>query len=125
MGKQSLVKEALKEAIEEGMKGSSTPAETAREWPVEIRLITPVEVDGQRYEKLVFRSPRGRDWVRAEQATGTKLERMHAVLASLAEVPEQVFLEMDHRDHLKCLEIARDFFSAYELALLDPVSLLS
>ncbi len=125
MGKQSLVKEALKEAIEEGVKGASKPDETAREWPVEIRLTTPVEVDGQRYEKLVFRSPRGRDWVRAEQATGTKLERMHAVLASLAEVPEQVFLEMDHRDHLKCLEIARDFFSAYELALLDPVSLLS
>ncbi len=119
------VKEALKEAIEEASKGSSKTDETVREWPVTIALTAPVEVGGHKYTKLTFRSPCGRDWVRAEQATGSKLEKMHAVLASLAEVPEEVFLELDHRDHLKCLEIARDFFSAYELALLDPVSLLS
>ena len=119
------VKEALKEAIEAASKDASKADETVREWPVTITLTTPVEVNGQKVDKLTFRSPRGRDWVRAEQASGGKLERMHAVLASLAEVPEEVFLELDHRDHLKCLEIARDFFSAYELALLDPVSLLS
>jgi len=121
----SKVKEALKEAIEEELNTPSKADETAREWPVTIKLTVPVEVGGQKYEQLTFRSPRGRDWVRAENAGGSKLDKMHAVLASLAEVPEEVFLELDHRDHLQCLEIARDFFSAYELALIDPVSLLS
>ena len=119
------MKDALQKAVEDGVKGSGSDDGRERDWPVTIELTEPVTVDGQTWKKLTFRSPRGRDWARAEAATGTKLEKMHAVLASLAEVPEQVFLEMDHRDHLKCLEIARDFFSAYELALLDPVSLLS
>jgi hypothetical protein len=124
----NVVREALQKAVEEGVKEGLSKASNepeTREWPVVVKLIEPVTIDGHKYAKLTFRSPRGRDWARAEQTAGSKLDKMHAVLASLAEVPEDVFLEMDHRDHLKCLEVARDFFSDYEMALLDPVSLLS
>ena len=67
--------------------------------PVSVRepLVYPVKVNGVEYADLVIRRPKGRDRLAASNVVG-ELARDYAFLATLCDVPVEVFHEMDGAD---------------------------
>lgn len=64
---------------------------------VHVPLSYPVTVNGVEYADLVIRRPKGRDRLAASKVVG-ELERDYAFLATLCDVPVEVFSEMDGAD---------------------------
>lgn len=127
----NLLKEAMAEAIQEKIKTDgdldlSGQESKEREYPFKLLLRTAVTVNGTTYKELTFRSPIGGDWTKAQaKANKTDYEKKMDLLVDLAEVDGEVFEQLDHRDHIVCLEVANDFFTSYQMATFDVSSLLT
>jgi len=75
-----------------------------------ITLQYPVDVDGQAVHEISLRRPKVRDQLLAEKAGGGAAEQEVAILANLAEVPQEVIQDLDMADYLQLQEVYRGFF---------------
>jgi hypothetical protein len=69
-----------------------------RSLTAEITLDFPIEVDGQKIEKVTMRRPKVRDSFKAERAKGDEMAKGIALLCDLCEMPEEHLLELDTID---------------------------
>lgn len=75
-----------------------------------VTLQYPVEVDGQTAHEITLRRPKVRDQLLAEKSGGGAAEQEVAILANLAELPQEVIQDLDMADYLQLQEVYRGFF---------------
>ena len=78
---------------------------------VEIKLTEPVEVNGERFEALTIRPPRGRDLLMASKLDGSDEEKEVRIFANLCEVPPEVIEELTIKDYQQLQKAYQDFLS--------------
>lgn len=78
---------------------------------VEIKLNEPVEVNGERFEKLSIRAPRVRDLLMASKLDGSDEEKEVRIFANLCEVPPEVIEELTIKDYQQLQQAYQDFLS--------------
>lgn len=98
-------------------KDKPEPA-TAR-FPFTLTLATPVMVGGEEKTSITLRKPKARDW-RTWSARTEEAERVNGLIAALSDWPPAAIDELDFDDHVKLVEVARDFFDEYR----SPMELL-
>ena len=78
---------------------------------VEIKLAEPVEVNGERFEKLTIRPPKVRDLLMASKFDGSDEEKEVRIFANLCEVPPEVIEELTIKDYQQLQKAYQDFLS--------------
>nr|VFK48186.1 MAG: Phage tail assembly chaperone protein, E, or 41 or 14 [Candidatus Kentron sp. TC]VFK50698.1 MAG: Phage tail assembly chaperone protein, E, or 41 or 14 [Candidatus Kentron sp. TC]VFK59845.1 MAG: Phage tail assembly chaperone protein, E, or 41 or 14 [Candidatus Kentron sp. TC] len=90
-------------------------AAPAAEPPITVTMKRPFELEGQRYEEVVFkRRPKARDMVllpRILVQDSTQKEREQHMIATLCEIPTETLDAMDLADYVQLQGVWSGFFS--------------
>ncbi|MCD6526999.1 MAG: phage tail assembly protein [Desulfuromonas sp.] len=77
----------------------------------EIKLATPIEVDGVTVKALSMREPRVRDMLAAEKAHSDPAQKEIAMFATLCEVAPSALEELTMKDYAKVQQVYSGFLS--------------